>query len=258
MTDNADRNDPDVWGKRLPRPSSDGHKYDRGFVAIFGAVELTGATRLAAGAASRIGAGLVGVVARERGDVYRASLLPDIMVSDVLPQKANVLLGGPGGIADNEKATMLKASEMDARVFDAGAIPQERQFGGLDPSCIFTPHIGEFERNFGALEDGPVAGAIRVAQQSNAVIVLKSSRTVIAHPDGRSIVNEHASPYLAKAGTGDVLAGMIAGLAAQGMPSFEASCAAVWMHGEAGRRIGPGLIAGDIVEGLPKILKDLL
>ena len=257
MHDETVFNDPKLWSNTLPRPAADGHKYDRGYAAIYGAADLTGATRLAAAACSRMGAGLVGVVAEGRGDVYRASLPPDIMVARNVPEKANVLLGGPGGIAPEQKEELLAASDRDARVFDAGAIPGENRFGSLDDTCILTPHVGEFERLFGAMDNAEKA-ARAVTERSGAVIILKSSRTVIVDPTGRTVVNTHGSPYLAKAGTGDVLAGMIAGLVAQGMPPFEASCAAVWMHGEAGRRIGCGLIAGDIADHLPAILDMLL
>lgn len=251
-------NGPDLWAAHLPRPAMDGHKYHRGYAAIFAASELTGATRLAATACSRIGCGLVSVVAQTRGDVYRSSLPPDIMVHDQVPEKASVLLGGPGGITPEQAIVLLAAPDLQARVFDAGAIPSRAQFNQLDATCILTPHIGEFERAFGALDGGAEASARRVSIESGAIVVLKSSQTVVAAPDGRAIVNCHTSPYLAKAGTGDVLAGLISGLVAQGMPPFEACSAAVWIHGEAGIRIGPGLIAGDIADIIPRILHDLL
>ncbi|WP_371158106.1 NAD(P)H-hydrate dehydratase [Jannaschia sp. 2305UL9-9] len=255
MTETPRINVPDLWGDRLPRPTTEGHKYDRGHAVLLGAPELTGATRLAAGACSRIGCGLVTVLARARGDVYRMTLAPDIMVTDAVPDSGDVLLGGPGGIAPEDLSGMLAARDMRARVFDAGAIPGPDGFDDLDDTCILTPHTGEFARRFGSAGQG---AAQRVAADSGAVVVLKSARTVIAGPDGRLVVNEHASPYLAKAGTGDVLAGLIAGLAGQGMAPFDAACAAVWIHGEAGRRIGPGLIAGDIADRVPAILGDLL
>ncbi len=251
-------NRPELWGPCLPRPATDGHKYDRGYAAILAAAELTGATRLAASACSRIGCGLVSVVAATRDDVYRSSLPPDIMVHRQPPEKMSVLLGGPGGVTTDQFNELLGASQLQARVFDAGAIPRREHFNQLDRTCVITPHIGEFERLFGKLENGAKTGARAIASESGATVVLKSSRTIIASPDGRTSVNSHTSPYLAIAGTGDVLAGIISGLVAQRMPHFEACCAAVWIHGEAGRRIGPGLIAGDIVESIPHILQDLL
>jgi len=251
-------NTQDIWRAQLPRPAIDGHKYHRGFAAVIGAPELTGATRLAATACSRIGCGLVSVVAEQRGDIYRMTLPPDIMVQADLPEKANVLLGGSGGIPTGQSTAMLTASGLDARVFDAGALPTHKERGKLDSTCILTPHTGEFERAFGPITRPDHAAAQQLAQASGATVVLKSAQTVIASADGRLAINTHTSPYLAKAGTGDVLAGLIAGLAAQGMPHFEACCAAVWIHGEAGKRIGPGLVAGDISKRLPDILKDLL
>ena len=143
-----------------------------------------------------------------------------------------------------------------ARVLDADAIVSK--LSGLDENCILTPHQGEFERAFGRLEGSRSEQAQAAARLSGALVVLKGAETIIAHPDGRFAINTHASPWLAKAGTGDVLAGMIAGLLAQGMPSFESALAAVWIHGEAGIEIGPGLIAGDIPEAIPGILRKLL
>lgn len=250
-------NGPDLW--LLPIPTNDGHKYHRGAVAIFAAPELTGATRMAATACNRIGAGLVSVVARERSDVYRATLPPDIMVGDDLPAKATVLLGGSGGIASNHMGQLL-AGRGCVRVFDADALPDESAFDQLDEDCILTPHCGEFERVFGRVVDGDQMrdAVTTAAARSGGVVVAKGSKTLIAHPDGRLRVNHHASRWLAKAGTGDVLAGMIAGLAAQGMTPFDAASAAVWLHGEAGRRIGPGLIASDIEGALPNILAELI
>lgn len=252
------QNSPDVWRAYLPRPAVDGHKYHRGFAAVIAAAELTGATRLAATACSRIGCGLVSVVARQRSDIYRMTLPPDIMVQSELPEKTSVLLGGSGGITAAQTAMMLAASGLTAKVFDAGAMPHRKDLAKLDTTCILTPHTGEFTRAFGSITTSDCAAAKQIARQSGATVVLKSAQTVVASADGRVVLNTHTSPYLAKAGTGDVLAGLIAGLAAQGMPHFEACCAGVWIHGEAGRRIGAGLIAGDISDQLPDILKDFL
>lgn len=258
MTESIPENTPALWMDHFPRPAAQGHKYHRGFAAILGAPELTGATRLAAAACSRVGCGLVTVVAQARSDIYRATLPPDIMVQSGVPQKATVLLGGPGGITQPQMQTLWEADHLHARVFDAGAIPAAQDMQRFDGRCILTPHTGEFERAFGPVGAQADAAARQLAARSGATVVLKSDRTVIASADGRALRNTHTSPYLAKAGTGDVLAGLIAGLVAQGMPHFEACCAAVWLHGEAGRLIGPGLIAGDIPEALPAILRALL
>ena len=198
------------------------------------------------------------VVANERADIYRTCLDPDIMVTGQCPQKATVLLGGPGGIAQTHFEEMLASKHMRTRVFDADAIPQSTMFEHLDELCILTPHRGEFERVFGPVGSDVEIAAKTAAKSSGAIIVLKGSQTVIAHPNGTMVRNIHASSYLAKAGTGDVLAGLIAGLVSQNMSPFQACCAAVWIHGEAGRQIGPGLIAGDISDTVPIILQALL
>ena len=148
-------NGPALWQSALPVPSIEGNKYHRGFVAIYGAPELTGATRLAASACNRVGAGLVSVVAQANADIYRSSLPPDIMVTNSFPTKATVGLGGSGGISPMHFQALLGNRELQARVFDADALPNDMSFERLDPHCILTPHRGEFERVFGAVGDAP-------------------------------------------------------------------------------------------------------
>ena len=260
MSKNNNINRPEIWLDCLPRPALNGHKYNRGQALIYGAPSLTGATRLAASGCSRIGAGLVTVRAHRNGDIYRMSLGPDLMVVDGQvkdSQKINVVLGGSGGIYDQHHRLLLENKYQCPRVFDADAIPTHQDFSKLDEQCVLTPHLGEFMRMFPQQTDDKVVMAMMASKASGAIVVLKGAETVIAHPNGRTVINNHASPYLAKAGTGDVLAGMISGLIAQGMPLFEACCAAVWMHGEAAIRFGPGLIAPDIIDQIPNILTDL-
>lgn len=251
----------DIWLDAFPRPALDGHKYNRGQALIFGAPLLTGATRLAAGGCSRIGAGLVSILANGNGDIYRSTLDADIMVNDtqsVNAEKVSVVLGGSGGMHDAHYHALLDNEYDCPRVFDADAIPHPQDFEKLDSQCVLTPHEGEFALKFPHLSGDKVEMAVSAAKATGAIVVLKGAETIIAHPDGRKVVNDHASPYLAKAGTGDVLAGMITGLIAQDMPIFEACCAAVWMHGEAGKRFGAGLIASDIIDLIPVILSDIL
>lgn len=255
---NIEINAPELWQAALPVPGFDDNKYHRGFAAIYGAPKLTGATRLAASACNRIGAGLVSVVADDNGDIFRTCLPADIMVTHEFPAKATVVLGGSGGISSLHFQELLRSRGLKARVFDADALSADMDFEKLDSHCVLTPHRGEFERVFGAVGEDPEGAAQRAALASGAIVVLKAPHTVVASPQGRLVVNRHASPYLAKAGTGDVLAGLITGLLAQGMPHIQATCAGVWMHGEAAIRFGPGLIASDIPDMMPSILHDLL
>ena len=250
-------NRPDLWRDRLPRPAADGHKYDRGHAVVLAAPDFTGATRLAAEAASRIGAGLVGVLAATRADVYRAALPPDIMVHDGPFEdinRPNVALAGPGGLSAGHRTLVEDPpTALSCMVCDADALPVFRESARRPVPTVITPHAGEFARIFPGLSGAPRDRTLAAAAGTGAVVVHKGPETLIADADGRLVVNRHASRWLAKAGTGDVLAGMIAGLAAQGLSPFDAACAAVWMHGEAGRRIGPGLVASDIASHLGDI-----
>lgn len=251
-------NSPDLWLASFPTPVADGHKYNRGHLAILGAPALTGATRLAASAGSRIGAGLVSVLSHDQVDVYRASLPPDIMVTSGLLsglKRVTACLLGPGGYEASRLDDVLRLEDNVPLVLDADAIDIWNQ---ISHPAILTPHEGEFSRVFPNLTGDRAKRSSEAAFKTQAVIVLKGRETLIAAPNGHICVNTHASPWLAKAGTGDVLAGIIAGLLAQGMSRFEAACAAVWLHGDAALRLGPGLIAGDLEAVLPAVLGDLL
>ena len=255
----AQENSPDLWRDALPRPSLDAHKYDRGHLVILGADRFTGATRLAAESGSRIGAGLVTVLNRTQTNTYRATLPADIMIvdgelSDI--RKPTTLLAGPGGCSDAQSETLLNAEPGLVCVLDADAIRFHAQLQSAP--TILTPHLGEFARYFGPVGSDSARSARAVAETTGSVLVLKGPQTIIARPEGEIVRNATASPYLAKAGTGDVLAGMIAGLTAQGMPLFEAACAGVWLHGRAAQLIGPGLIPQDLIAKLPVLLRDLI
>ena len=259
MTSTFKDNTPEIWLGAFPKPVDTVHKYDRGHAVVFAAPELTGATRLAASAASRIGAGLVTVVAESRGDVFRACLPADIMVVDKHPDKITeitAMLGGPGGLCQSHRAMLFNSRSDAKRVFDASTMNYNPFDAGLDANCVLTPHEGEFKRLFPDLSGDRPSRAIFAAKHSRAVVLLKGPQTVIAHPDGRIVVNDAPNPNLAKAGTGDVLAGFVTGLLAQGMPVFEACCAAVWIHSDCAERVGPGLTAVDLEYAIPECFKD--
>jgi hydroxyethylthiazole kinase-like uncharacterized protein yjeF len=133
-------------------------------------------------------------------------------------------------------------------------------FALVEDSDVITPHPGEFERVFPGLLGSSatrIAAAREAANLAGCVVLLKGADTAVAAPDGRAVVNTYATPWLATAGSGDVLAGIIGGLLAGGMPAFEAACAGVWMHGDAGRRFGPGLTAEDLPGQLPSVISGL-
>lgn len=234
---------------------------------------MTGASRLAARAALRIGAGVVTLAAPKSVWAIYASSLISVIVKAVggiedyekllEDTRYNALIIGPGaGVGDQTRQSLLLAlATKRSVVLDADAITsfeshRDELFRAIQGPCVLTPHVGEFVRLFDITGD-KLARARAAAKQSGAVIVLKGSNTIIAAPDGRAIINANAPPYLATAGSGDVLSGFIGGLLAQGLTPFESAAAAVWLHGEAATELGMGLIAEDLPEVLPKVLKKL-
>lgn len=258
---NKKANSPDIWLDAFPRPKNTIHKYDRGHAVIFGAPELTGSTRLASSACTRIGAGLVTVLSDVSKQIYRMTLPPDIMVKDCdkgALTKVTAILGGPGGI-DEKYMDMLLSYGPDIRsVLDAAALDEKLKGQKLGCNTVVTPHDGEFKTLFGQLPENRVSQCLQAARMVDCVVIRKGSQSIIAHPDGRVVINDAPNPYLAKAGTGDVLAGFVTGLLAQSMPVFEACCAAVWIHSEAGDILGPGLTASDLEYTLPEILRGIV
>lgn len=267
-------NDPSCWLDVYPWPRTDGHKYDKGQVLVVGGATMTGAARLAAAACARVGAGLVTVAAPSRTWPIYASALTSIMtmpfdgVGDLAAllddSRRNALLIGPGlGLAPDSAEQVLcvlatgRSVVLDADAISAFASDAERLFRAIRGPCVMTPHEGEFARLFGNEEGGKLERARLAARRSGAVIVLKGPDTVIAAPDGCAFINTNAPPVLATGGTGDVLAGLIAGLLAQGMPALQAAAAAVWMHGDTANRIGLGLVAEDLPARLPETLLGL-
>ncbi|WP_205962292.1 NAD(P)H-hydrate dehydratase [Neopusillimonas aestuarii] len=266
-------NNPDVWSATFPWPQLTGHKYSRGHALVVGGNRMTGAARLAARAAARVGSGLVTLAAPEPAWPVYATALESIMVegfcddhsfeSLLADTRKNVLVVGPGlGVGETTRNQTLRIlATQRACVLDADAISSfsaqpERLFRALSEQSVLTPHEGEFARVFN-VSGSKLERARTAARTSGAVVLLKGPDTVIAHPNGRAIVNTNAPPDLATGGAGDVLAGMIAGLMAQGMPPFNAACAACWLHGEAARQHGPGLVADDLIHLIPAALKVL-
>ena len=268
-------NDPALWLKALPRRRFDSHKYDFGHALVVGGGELTGAARLAARAAMRVGAGLVSLTCPPPMVAVYASGFPSLMVRPtggpgdlsamLRDQRRNAILVGPGfGLTKNTREIVaLVLGTRRSTVLDADALTAYHQdpetlFASLKSPCVLTPHEGEFTRLFPELDGDKLQRCRAAAAMSRAIVVLKGADTVVAAPDGRAAINGNAPPRLATAGTGDVLAGLVLGLLAQSMPPFEAACAAVWLQGAVAADIGPGLIAEDLPDGLPEVLRPLL
>ncbi|MER8431304.1 NAD(P)H-hydrate dehydratase [Mesorhizobium caraganae] len=292
----AFENTPELWLRwYFPRTAVDAHKYKRGHVAVFsGGPSSTGAARLSALAAARIGAGAVTVLSPGNSMQVNAGHLTSIMlrkadtIADidefVSERQPSAYVLGPGfGFGDKARDFTLRllaqepVYDMQRRidlggiVLDADGITAFRD----DPAALFeaagrvgappliiTPHEGEFGRLFpdivGDKKSSKLTKARAAAKLANAVVIYKGTDTVIAAPDGRAAINANGAPWLATAGSGDVLAGIVAGLLAQGMASYQAACAAVWIHAEAGRRFGPGLIAEDLPLALVPVLRELI
>lgn len=250
---------------RLPALRPDSHKYARGHVTVLGGAVMTGAARLAAAAARRGGAGLVTIAARRGADIYRTGdpglLVNAASLSELLQDKRrHVWVCGPGfGAAEARAVLPALLAAGRAVVADADALTAfAGQPEALRGAAVLTPHAGEFGRVFGdqAGRDR-LAAAREAARRTNAVLLLKGADTVIADPDGRAAINASAPPWLATAGAGDVLAGLIAALLAQGMPAWEAACAAAWLHGRAAAIAGSDLVVEDLLPALPKAFAEV-
>lgn len=262
------------WRKALPWPDVDTHKHARGRLGVVsGKASQTGAARLAARAGLRIGAGVVRILCPPDAVPVIASAIEAVMVTPFTTDEAlaaaarekdAIVIGPAAGVNDATAANVRALAETGAAlIIDADGLTvfkdwPEELFGLLDRDDVLTPHEGEFKRLFpGLLELGRELAAMEAARRAGAVVVLKGAETLIAAPDGRLAHNDNGVPWLATAGSGDVLAGMIGGLIAQRMDSFDAARAAVWMHAEAARLFGPGLIAEDLPERLPQVLSAL-
>jgi hydroxyethylthiazole kinase-like uncharacterized protein yjeF len=262
-------NRPELWLDQLPRPRPDSHKFARGHLLVAGGAELTGAARLAVWAGRRAGAGLATVAVPPgldeiyRGDHPGTMVRPVTAWPDLLADpRVTATVIGPGlGVGEQTRRLVLQSlSAGKACVLDADALTSFASDPALLWSArgtpVLTPHEGEFARLFPPRGDR-LSRARTAARESGAVVVLKGSDTVVASPDGRAAIADNAPPDLATAGAGDVLAGLIGGLLAQGMDRFCAAAAAVWLHGEAARRFGRGLVAEDLIDCLPQVMADL-
>ena len=277
-------NIPQFWRKALPVPQIDGHKYARGHaIVVSGDIAATGAARMAGRGALRAGAGLVTLASPRTALAVNAAALTAVMVraidtvvefAELLTDKRlNACVIGPGaGLGDRTRGFVLTAlSAKRGLVLDADALTSfadapDRLFEAIkathDPQVVLTPHEGEFPRLFSNISNkhpqrSKLERVRAAAERSGAIVLLKGPDTVVASPDGRAAIAANAPPWLATAGAGDVLSGMIAGMLAQGVPAFEAACIGVWMHGEAAREAGPGLIAEDLPEVLPAVFRRL-
>jgi hydroxyethylthiazole kinase-like uncharacterized protein yjeF len=277
-------NIPQVWRKSFPVPKIDGHKYARGHtIVVSGDMAATGAARMSARGALRAGSGLVTLASPRDALAINASALTAVMVratdtvvefAELLTDKRlNACVIGPGaGVGERSRNFVLTALSakrnlvLDADALTSFADAPDHLFEAIkashDPQVVLTPHEGEFPRLFSDISNKhPFRSKLErvraATERSGAVILLKGPDTVVASPDGRATIAANAPPWLATAGAGDVLAGIIAGLLAQGVPAFEAASMGVWMHGEAAREAGPGLIAEDLPETLPAVFRRL-
>ena len=263
--------------RTLPKRKLSNHKYDAGHCIIISGDELhTGASRLAARAALRIGAGLVSLGGKKSALLIHATHLTSIMlketndakdISRLLEDKRlnSIVLGMGLGVTEQTRDKVLAALNSNANVVvDADGLSSfaknpKQLFDAIKArkanSVVLTPHDGEFKRIFDIDEISKVEKAKQAAKISGAIIVLKGADSVVATPDGKAVINNNAPPNLATAGSGDVLAGMIGGLLAQGMIAFQAAQAGVYLHGEAGVAFGgAGLIADDLPDILPSLM----
>lgn len=249
---------------KLPAPGADAHKYKRGYVAVL-AGEMPGAAALTAAAALRAGAGYVRLFAPEPVAGVPHAIVQGVSADRLADERIGAVALGPGLGRGKEGEERLSEALASAHplVLDADALVLLAETGiqrlrRAEEVAILTPHAGEFARLFGVIEGSKVERARRAAGEAKAVVVFKGADTVVAAPDGRAAIAAPAPAWLATAGTGDVLTGIVAAMRAQGMEAFEAACAGVWLHGRAAELVGAGLIADDLVAALSAAMAECL
>ncbi|MDP1723076.1 MAG: NAD(P)H-hydrate dehydratase [Alphaproteobacteria bacterium] len=272
------QNDPDVWRQMIPRPNALSHKYKRGHLGLIGSKEMTGATRLASIAARRMGVGLLSIICPLHAEIIYALSDPGHLIKPYdsmedfdslldLHQFSAFSIGS--GLLPNTETQALVSKILTLKkptLIDAGALMAFEKnpsilFNQLHDTCVLTPHEGEFKRLFNDKVDfniSKIEQTIQAAQISGCVILYKGGDTIIAKPIGEIIVENQYAPYLASAGTGDVLAGLIAGLLAQGIDSFWAASISIYVQRKAAMMLGPGLIAEDLSYKIPAVLRELI
>lgn len=268
-------NGPHLWGARFPWPKVDAHKHMRGHaMVVSGGAYQTGAARLAAMAALRVGAGLTTVLSPKDALAENAAHLTAIMLKgfdnaaqliEAAARAQAVVIGPNAGVNEHTRARVEALLKTEAwAVLDADALTVFKDsasalFALTREDDVLTPHVGEFRRLFPDIEveESRVEAARKAAARAGSVVLLKGPDTIVAAPDGRAVVNVTGTPFLATAGSGDVLAGVIAGLLAQGMSGFDAGSAGAWIHGAAAQRLGAGLIAEDLPSALPGVMDAL-
>lgn len=257
----------------LTPPPEDAHKYDRGHAFIISGPPLSGgATRLAALAALGVGAGLTSIIGREQALVEHAAHMNAVMLrrydpgfSAIHGKQLAVAIGPAAGVNDEVAADLLVLLQknfpivIDADGLTCFAMRREEFFAGLHEKAVLTPHRGEFSRIFPEVDLADPVKAVKSASiLSGAVVLLKGAETYIAAPDGRIAVNRHSASWLATAGSGDVLTGLICGVMAQGVPAFEAAAIGAWLHGDIAINYGPGLTADIMIGQIPLVLRGCL
>jgi NAD(P)H-hydrate epimerase len=274
ISPNTFENAPSLWLPQFPQRTDAGNKYTSGHALISGGYPMTGAARMSARAAARAGAGLTTIAVPQAALPVYATALTSIMVHPLAApadlaylladHRVTAFLLGPGaGISEETRSRALamlattRATLLDADAITSFQANPAALFSAISGPCVMTPHEGEFKRVFDPKGD-KLLRTRAAARLSGAVIVLKGADTVIAAPDGNAIINANAPPTLATAGAGDVLSGIILGLLAQNMPPFLAAAAGVWLHGAAAAAFGPGLLAEDLPDLLPGVLRELI